>query len=34
MGFHEGWRRCTGGDWIVRAMDAQGAMFALVGPKG
>ncbi|MCA0301869.1 MAG: VOC family protein [Proteobacteria bacterium] len=23
-----------GGDWIVQAMDAQGAMFALVGPKG
>lgn len=23
-----------GGDWIVQAMDPQGAMFALVGPKG
>ena len=23
-----------GGDWIVQAVDPQGAMFALVGPKG
>lgn len=23
-----------GGDWVVQAMDPQGAMFALVGPKG
>ena len=23
-----------GGDWVVQAMDPQGAMFALVGAKG